>query len=599
MRNYEPYALYLERLAWQGCIQPHKGIKNSLLSTFNHQTNLLFLSFTMVLPFILLQLWASVGAATNGNFQNMRNCDTSTFTAPIVPGAKVLSITAEERRDVDTPAATALFQPLSGLNLCEIKVYLAHPGANDRVLVQTWLPLSQDLWNDRFQATGGGAWATGMLDVALGPAIASGYAASSTDGGHPFDFFTADWMLNEDKSINWGLIHNFATRSLAEQIYVGKSLTEQFYGRQPRYSYWNGCSQGGRQGYAIAQRYPGLLDGVLAVAPALKLPNVIMSGIWPIIAMQEAGALVSNCEFSWLASKALEECDILDGAKDGVIGDPKACTFDPLSLVGQKMECSGHKIEVTGAIADAFRKVHQGPTTAFGINVFPGVLYGTPLNVFLNVTIDSNGVRILNDPGVLEVFPRTILLKDSNFNVSRLTTSEYFALWVQANEEYGWILDTDNSDLSAFRDAGAKLLSWHGINDPIIPYQNTVKYRQRVEREMGGAKAVDNFFRLFLAPGVEHCGLGAGAVPKDPLESLLGWVERGEPPETLISETRNQEGESVTRDLCRYPRTPKYLAIGDINKASSWGCEGVDGEQEGDFAGGLKDGLTQTGLGWD
>ena len=154
----------------------------------------------MVSSFILLQLLASVGTATSVNPHSTRNCDASTFTAPIVPGAKVLSITAEERRNVDIPAATDLFQPLSDLNFCEIKVFLTHPGASDKVLVQTWLPNSQDLWNGRFQATGGGAWATGMHDMALAPAIASGYAASSTDGGHPFDFFTADWMLNEEYS---------------------------------------------------------------------------------------------------------------------------------------------------------------------------------------------------------------------------------------------------------------------------------------------------------------------------------------------------------------------------------------------------------------
>ena len=250
-------------------------------------------------------------------------------------------------------------------------------------------------------------------------------------------------------------------------------------------------------------------------------------------------------------------------------------------------------------MADAIHKIHQGPTTLSGFNVFPGLPHGTLSNVFLNITIDSNGVRTLNDPGVLDVFPRTILLKDSNFNVSKLTTSDYLALWVQANEEYGWLLNSDNSDLSAFRDAGGKLLSWHGISDPIIPVQNTVTYRQRVERDMGGAKAVDDYYRLFLAPGVLHCGFGAGAVPKDPLEDLLGWVERGEPPETLPSETTNQEGELVTRDLCRYPRAPKYLATGSINKASSWSCEGVDGEEEGDFTDRMTDGLKQAGLGLD
>jgi hypothetical protein len=183
----------------------------------------------------------------------------------------------------------------------------------------------------------------------------------------------------------------------------------------------------------------------------------------------------------------------------------------------------------------------------------------------------------LNNPALLDVFPRVLLLKDPTFDVLNLTTSQFFALWAQANEEYGWILDTDNSDLSAFRDTGAKLLSWHGISDATIPYQNTVMYRQRVEIEMGGTKAVDDYFRLFLAPGVGHCGLGVGPVPIDPLGSLRDWVEKGEPPETLTSETTNLGGELVTRNLCRYPRRPRYLATGDINVASSWGCEGDTG----------------------
>ncbi len=529
----------------------------------------------MRLLFVLLQLWTFVSATTNETFQHTANCNGSTFAAPVVPGASVLSLTAEAKRNVDIPVAPGV--SLSNLSFCEIKVYLTHEGAGDKVLVQTWLPLSQDLWNERFQATGGGGLATGLLDIPLGAAVASGYAASSTDGGHPVDVLAADWILNEDGSINWDLVLNFATRSLADQVYVGKSLTKQFYGRQPHYSYWNGCSQGGRQGFAMAQRYPDLLDGVLAAAPALKLVDVALWGIWPVVAMHEAGTLVSNCEFNWFTSKALEECDLLDGAKDGVIGDPEACRFDPLSVVGQNIECSGQQIQATGAMADVVRQIRQGPTTPYGINIYPGLPYGTPLNDIINITIDSHGVRTLNNPAFLDVFPRVLLLKDPTFDVLNLTTSQFFALWAQANEEYGWILDTDNSDLSSFRDAGAKLLSWHGISDSTIPYQNTVRYRQRVEIEMGGTEAVDEYFRLFLAPGVAHCGLGVGPVPIDPLGSLRDWVEKGEPPETLTSGTTNLEGESVTRNLCRYPRKPKYLATGDINVASSWGCEGDTG----------------------
>lgn len=524
---------------------------------------------------LLLQIWATTGAATTDNPTTLP-CDAASFTNPIVPGADIISITAEEKRDFDIAAVPGLLVGVSGLNFCSVQIYLTHPGSNDKVLVTTWLPLTSDSWNDRFQATGGGGWATGMFDLALGPAIASGYAASSTDGGHPTDYFSADWTLNYDKTVNWDLLRNFGTRSLADQIYVGKSLTEQYYGKKPVYSYWNGCSQGGRQGFSVAQRYPNLLDGVLAAAPALRFPSLAMSFLWPNLVMRESGTVVSNCEFNWFAAKALEECDILDGAKDGVIGDPVTCTFDPRKLVGKKLECSGVDIEVTEAMAEVVRKVHEGPTTPFGANVFSSLTYGTSLATFVNATTNPDGSRTLNDPG-LDVFARTILLKKSDsFNISQLTSTEFWALWAQTNENYGGIMDADNADMSAFRDAGRKLLSWHGTNDEIIPSGTTVKYRQRMERELGGAQAVDEFFRFFLAPGVKHCAFGNGAVPKDPLESLRDWVERGKAPDTLEAETRNEKDEIVTRDLCRYPRTPKYLGVGDVNKASSWTCEGGD-----------------------
>lgn len=550
------------------------AIIEATLMIFDEKTGPVLSGSKMALIFLLLHLWATIGTTS----ATTPPCDASSFTPPTVPGATILSISAEPKHNISMPIVPGLLQPLSNLSFCDVKIHLTHPGAHDNVLVQTWLPAAS-AYNSRFQATGGGGWATGLLDLALGPAVASGYATSSTDGGHALDFFSADWVLNDDKSINWELLQNFGTRSLADQIYVGKSVAEQYYGEAPRYSYWNGCSQGGRQGFAVAQRYPGLLDGVLAAAPALRFPALTMAFLWPGVVMREVGTVVSNCELEWFAKKAVEECDALDGANDGVIGDPGACTFDPRTLVGEKLECAGVEIEVTEAIAEVVRRVHEGPTTPFGARLFPSLSYGTSFSTFVNATTNPDGTRTLSDPG-LDVFARTVLLRGSDkYNVSNLTPTEYFALWVQTNEEFGWIMDADNPDLSAFRDAGAKLLSWHGTNDDIIPHPTTVRYRQRVERELGGAAAVDEFFRLFLAPGVKHCAFGVGAVPKDPLEILRDWVEKGEVPDTLPAETRNGDDELVTRSLCRYPRTQKYLGTGDVKKASSWGCE-VGNEEE-------------------
>jgi len=151
---------------------------------------------------------------------------------------------------------------------------------NDKVLVEVWLPLVTDDWNGRLQATGGLRFTTGMLGAQLGVGVKSGWAAVSTDGGHdvsPWGIGDASWALKKDRTVNWNLLQNFASRSIVEQVPIGKRIVEQYYGVKPHHSYWNGCSTGGRQGYAIAQKYPHLVDAILANAPALSFGNLIDS----------------------------------------------------------------------------------------------------------------------------------------------------------------------------------------------------------------------------------------------------------------------------------------------------------------------------------
>lgn len=536
-------------------------------------------------------------------------CESSIFTPPAVPGAKILSITAEQKHDFTTTFGGPLFPPLGGLNFCSVKVTLTHPGTADEVLVEVWLPLTHDDWNGRFQATGGGGWATGMFELVLGPAVKDGYATSSTDGGHPLGYLDLDWSLvhhaeRNEYTINWNLLQNFATRSLADQVYVGKSITEQYFKEKPHHSYFYGCSQGGRQGYMMAQKYPGLLDGILAVAPAIGLPGIAMGDFWLQLLMIESGTFMSNCEFNWFGQKVIEKCDMLDGVSDGVITDPEACQFDPSTLVGQKFECDGQEVEVTQAMADIVRKTQEGPKTPFGASLWPGIPYGTSTHAIANIKVSPEGLRSPNPFGVSSSWIQSILLKDPSFNISTITYETFVALWAQAAVEWSWLLDTGKPDLTRLRDSGAKMLSWHGINDEVIPYKGTVQYRERVELEMGGAKSADEFYRLFLAPGVAHCGLGAGPVPNRPMDQLVDWVEKGEPPMTLDAQTSDAEGELVSRDLCRWPRKLKYMGVGDAKRASSWSCEGEEfdelagsDEGSGEFLGGLKDRLMGLGLG--
>ncbi|PSN73264.1 tannase and feruloyl esterase [Corynespora cassiicola Philippines] len=546
----------------------------------------------------ILSLILAVTASEDTSAQLV--CSDSSFRLSNVPGATVLSITTEEKKNVNTSALPPLIPGANDVSFCGVKVYVTHPGTNDKVLIETWLPLTQEAWNGRFQGVGGGGFATGLFEFGLGPAVQAGYAASSTDGGHPVDFIDATWLLNEDKSINYGLLNNFIAKSVADMILVGKILAEQFYGKKPHHSYFSGCSQGGRQGYALAQRYPGLVDGILASAPALKFPGVVMAALWPHVAMRESGVLVSNCEFEWFDKKVMEACDILDGVIDGVIGDPDACDFDLLALVGESLECSGHAIEVTLPMAEMVQKVRSGPKTPFGTVIWPGLAYGTSMKSLVNVSIDATGMRIMQPQTFLDNWVKVSLLKDLSFNTSALTYTEYLALWAQTEEEYSWIANCDSPDLSGFYEKGGKLLSWHGTSDSSIPYQTTTAYYDRVKTLTGGVVAVDEFYRLFLAPGVEHCGLGAGAAPANALEQLVKWVEESEGPETLEADKIEEKGQIVKKNLCRYPKRLKYLGLGDAKQASNWGCEEIDGYEDTNnegYLGSFKDKLKHATFG--
>ncbi|KAJ4299038.1 hypothetical protein N0V90_004282 [Kalmusia sp. IMI 367209] len=538
-------------------------------------------------------------------------CDPSVFSlSRIAPSVKITSIEAQVQRLATTPGGTP---ESNGLNHCQVKVRLNHERTDDSVLVEVWLPLSRDDWNGRFLATGGGGWVTGMLGRAIAPAVKQGYAASSTDGGHDVhDHGDASWVLESEGTTNWNLLHNFATRSLVEQITIGKTITEQFYQEKPHHSYWSGCSQGGRQGYVLAQQYPDLLDGILAIAPAISLTKLVMAEFWPQLVMKEEGRWMSSCEFNYFRQKAMESCDMIDGVSDGVISELDQCDFDPLHLIGQVFYCNEEYVEVTEAMANIVRRIGEGPRTPLKAPIWHGLAHGTTFEGIANTSTSSNGVRASNPFSVSTHFIQNFLLRQFSFNVTQLNYASYMALWAQAGSEYGWLLDADNADLTRLQSSGTKLLTWHGTNDPLIPYQSTVQYRKRVEMLMGGANEVDKFYRLFLAPGVEHCAGGIGPVPKDSLAALVDWVEDGTAPETLEAVTTTYEGDLVTRELCAWPGNARYLGIGDAKRWSSWSCvggterpeEGLSQEEEkletgraGQILEGLKDRLEGLGLG--
>ncbi|MFJ8361951.1 tannase/feruloyl esterase family alpha/beta hydrolase [Streptomyces sp. NPDC093984] len=497
------------------------------------------------------------------------NCDTVSVKAP--PGTEVQSVTAV-RQEGGTIQGTGVLQGTvtDVPAFCEVTVTLTHPGDSDRAKVRTWLPISG--WNGRFQGLGGAAYLAGDNNVGLATAVKNGYAATTTDAGVG-DALDTSWALNTKGQVNAALLKNFASRSQHEAAVVGKEVVDGVYGKRASYSYFTGCSTGGRQGYMEAQRYPTDYDGILADAPAINWDEFEVATLWPQVVMNNEKTYPTPCEFNSFTDAAVKACDSLDGVKDGLVNDASRCDFDPRRLIGTKLVCNGKELTITAADAAVVRKIWDGPRTPSGKKLWSGVPIGANLAALAGVSDPDADGNVKGAPFPVPAdWVRLWVAKDSSLDISKITYSRFTQLFKQSEAEYDKVIGTDDPDLSAFRKSGGKLLTWHGQADQYIPTQGTVQYRKQVEREMGGSKRVDDFYRLFLAPNTNHCGLNGLDGSADGLAALTAWVEHGKAPQTLPATLVNADGQPITRDLCSYPSVSRYEGHGDTAAASSFRC---------------------------
>lgn len=530
----------------------------------------------------------------------------------VVPGAEVVSISGIQATNI----TVATDPPIYDLNFCNVSVILTHPGVKDSVLVEVWLPTEN--WNGRFQATGGGGYTSGLGDTALAPAVTAGYVASQTDGGNIGTIFELNpRALTPDGQVNWSLLTDYGYRSLHDMTVVAKAVIKTYYGKAPSYSYWNGCSAGGRQGLVQAQMYPDDYDGILAAAPAVDVPSLVMAIQWPYTVMQQEKYSPSQCEFTAFINASITQCDGLDGVKDSIISNLQDCLFDPYSLVGKNISCEGRKVTITNVSAGIYQKILEGPTVPYGDNIWYEQNMGTGFNGLYTGTVTTNATpgiygKILDGttapygdklwygqnigtgfnglyPGNVDVvtangttvsYPSSIsrsyiqylLKKDPLYDTSKITYSDFAELFAQSNDEYNWIIGSNNPDLSAFRNGGGKMITWHGLADNIIFPDGTLNYYHQVEDVMGGTSAVSDFYRLYLVPGVNHCGGGYGPLPTDPLGALVAWVEHGTAPDILKGQYTDVDGAIVNHNICRYPLVSRYDGKGDPKSADSYTC---------------------------
>jgi pimeloyl-ACP methyl ester carboxylesterase len=467
-----------------------------------------------------------------------------------------------------------LNEDVVGINVCQVTVTLTHPGANDKVTVQVWLPLEN--WTGRLISLGGSAWAAGHGPLSIAPLAVKGYAAAATDAGLDGNLLDpSGWALKADGTVNTDLLTNFASRSIHDLAVVGKAVAASYYHKAPTYSYWQGCSTGGRQGLVAAQKYPDDFDGILAGAPAIYWTKYAIAELWPQVVMNEAGYYPSICEFAAIRDDAVAACDELDGVKDGVISNLARCKYSPSRLLGKKIDCgSGNEVTVTPALVSIVEKIWQGPKTASGSSLWYGLNIGAPLDSLAGVE-DVNSTHRIGAPFfVARDWAKYFVKANPKFDFAAFDAAALRELFAESVQKFAGIIDSSDPDLSGFRKAGGKLLVWHGEADQLIFPQDSIQYRKEVQDKLAIGRRIDDFFRLFIAPGVDHCALGSidGASPTDPLASLVDWVEKRKAPEELAAATLPAAKTHFTRKLCPYPLVGRYDGHGDASVAASYQC---------------------------
>ncbi|KAF2109301.1 Tannase/feruloyl esterase [Lophiotrema nucula] len=528
-----------------------------------------FSRYTLTATALLSQLCL---ASTVDHVQAKPPCSCSDLHLPPLLGTEILSFqNAEKQAFTINPVPLLLPTAAKVPPICEVNITLTHPGTNDTVGIQVWLPLKN--WNGRFLALGGSAWAAGLGPLTLGPAVEGGFAAVSTDAGLSGNLSSPDaWALKDNGDVNLGLLTNFASRSVYEATILGKSLSRQFYGKEFR-TYWNGCSTGGRQGLVAAQQYPELFDGILAGAPAIYWPTYLLAELWPQVVFREENYYPKPEELGAVVAAAVAACDGLDGVIDGVIDEPSECQFEPASAIGT-LDFNGKNVTITAQVARILQQIWTGPVVN-GQQLWYGSLIGAPL-WDLGATVEANGSRFGVPFFVADTWTRFLLQQNASFPTSALDSEDLGELFLKSQTQYDSLFNSANPDLSKLQETGGKLIVWHGKADQLIFTQGSTQYRRQVEEAFGGGANVDEFFRFFLAPGVDHCGLGEtfGARP-DPnglLGALISWVENGTVPTFVEGQTPPNAPLNFTRKICSFPTVSSYRGSGDVNVAESYDC---------------------------
>jgi len=442
---------------------------------------------------------------------------------------------------------------------CEVNLlYGTNPEQN--INIRVGLPLNeldggtggvQGAWNGRTQGIGGGG-CSGSLNV--GNPVNAGYVGSGNDTGHSGGNCVPG--VNEDGTYNLQFINDFIRNGMKQQILFSKAVAKTYYAKKPAYNYWNGCSTGGRQGYVLAQELGSELDGILANAPAMYWTRFQTEQMWGQIVMRDLlGGPIPAAKLNQATASAVAACDADDGVADGIIDDPRTCTFSAAANVCGMPTAPASNC-LTLQEADAIDKIWDGPRNTRGDKIWFGLDRGTSLPAL-------NGTN----PFFLGVIQLQWNTHDRNFDWTTVSIDGYAEVAQQGSRNIADVTDTFG-DLDKFRRSGGKLLTLVGMNDQLIMPRGVVHYYREMAARYGRHDEPDfrnlqKFYRLFRVPGAGHCGVPNG------FPALVDWVENGVAPKEII-----QTSGARTRPMCPYPQKAIYKGTGSTDDAANFFCGG-------------------------
>lgn len=478
---------------------------------------------------------------------SVRGATCEQFTALTLPDTVIESATAIAAGPLTIPGVRT---PLTLPAFCRV-LAVSRPTPDSEIHFEVWIPPAE-AWNGKFEGTGNGGFSEALSYGPMAQALNQGYATAGSNTGHQGD--NLQFGAGHPEKIN-----DWAYRSVHVMTGNAKLIARNYYGRFPQYSYFNGCSTGGHQALTEAQRFPDDYDGIVAGDPANNRSHLISAFLWAYSALyKDPASPLPAAKLPMITKAAVDACDAADGIRDGIIGDPRACKFDPGTLLcknGDEASC------LTAPQVDAVRKIYAGPMNPrTGERIFAG-------------------------------FPRGSENTWTGYFVGREEPArhDFWSLWVFNNPAWDWrsfdfdrdlayadkkmsVVNSVDTNLNPFKARGGKLVMYHGWADAVVPPEDGVRYYEAVQKTMGGAEKTSDFFRLFMVPGMGHCAGGPGPNTFDAVGALDQWVTQGTAPQKMVASHSTAGKVDRTRPLCPYPQRAKWNGTGSSDDAANFAC---------------------------